>query len=44
MIWTCVAATGSGHFGVIELTMNSSLNQGILEANVRPSVGQLKFD
>jgi len=44
MIWPCSAATGPGHFVVIESTMNSSVYQSILESNVSPSVWQLKLE
>jgi len=38
MLWACSAATGPGHLAVIESTMNSSVDQSILESDVRPSV------
>ncbi|MEE6512677.1 hypothetical protein FKM82_019812 [Ascaphus truei] len=43
MIWASFAATGPGNLAVIELTMNSSVYQSILESYVRPSVRQLKL-
>lgn len=43
MKWTCFAATGPGHFAVIESTVSSSVYQSILGADVRPRAPQLKL-
>lgn len=40
MNWICFVAKGLGNFPVIELTMNSSVFQSVLESNVRPSKTQ----
>lgn len=37
VIWGCFTTKGSGHFAIIESTLNSSLFQRILEEGVRPS-------
>lgn len=42
MIWVFSAAPGPGHLGVIELPMNISVYQSILEPNVSPFSKKLK--
>ncbi len=41
--WAWFVTTGPGHLTVIELTMNSSVYQSILQSNVRTSIQQLKL-
>lgn len=43
MVGACFAAMETGHFDSIELPMNSSAYQSILESTARPSVWQLKL-
>ncbi|MDG2555407.1 hypothetical protein P7M41_25770 [Vibrio parahaemolyticus] len=43
MLWACVAASGTGNISQVEGRMDSVKFQQILEANITPSVKQLKI-
>jgi hypothetical protein len=42
MVWGCFAASGPGQLALIEGTMNSALNQIIIQENVRLLICELK--
>lgn len=42
-IWLCFATMGPGHLAVNKSTMNFYVYHSTLEANVRPSVRELKL-
>ena len=41
MIWACFATTGPGHFAVTESTMNSTVDQSVIESRIPSTAAKI---